>query len=108
MTNCNWPIGPNQSLSFGVYEQNRNWYSVPGLYVFARPSGDRWQAIYVGQADDFAARLPNHERLPEAVRLGVTQIHARVVHSKTERDRLEQALIRWLQPTLNTQHRKMA
>lgn len=108
MSSCNWPIGPTQSLSFEVYTQNQNWNSLPGLYIFARPSGAKWSAIYVGQADNFATRLPSHGRLSEAVQLGVTQIHTLVVYSKPERDRLERLLIQWLQPPLNKQHRKMA
>ena len=105
---CKWPTGPNQSLSFEVYEQMPTWNNVPGLYIFARPTTGGWNAVYIGQADSFADRIPTHERLQEAVQLGATQIHALVVHSKVERGRLERQLIQWLQPHLNKQHRKMA
>ena len=101
----NWPIGPNQTLAFEAHDANGPWNSVPGLYIFARPSGANWSAVYVGQADDLSTRLPNHNRLDEAVRAGATQIHAMVEHLQAERDRLERLLIQHLQPPLNAQHR---
>ena len=62
-------------------------------------------ALYVGKTDDFAKRPATHERLDEAVRLGATHIHARVVPLQADRDRIEKTLILSLQPPLNTQHR---
>jgi excinuclease UvrABC nuclease subunit len=101
-----WPLGDGMSLPFTVYDRNEGWNDVPGLYIFAFVSGGRWHSLYVGQADSFKDRLPNHERLKEAIQKGATHIHATVVHNQTERDIWERKLIQTLQPPMNVQHRR--
>ncbi len=105
MPTCNWPLGNGQTLSFTIYDSNENWNSVGGLYIFAYSDGRYWRALYVGKADDFSARMPSHERLDEAVRLGATHIHAAVVPLAANREAWERMLIQHLQPPLNVQHR---
>lgn len=105
-TQVDWPLGGGETLQFDVYDRNLGWNEVPGLYIFSHEqSPGSWRAVYVGQAESFQNRLPNHERLHEAVRLGATHIHARVVPEKLLRDQWERRLIKTLQPPLNTQHR---
>ena len=104
MTTCNWPISPSQTVEFGIYSKNEGWYAVPGVYIFTfEEVGVGWHPLYVGQTDDFSARLPSHERLNEAIQLGATHIHTRVVNSQQERDSLERALIHQLRPPMNSQ-----
>lgn len=104
MSKCNWPYSSNQTLEFDIYAKNEGWYHVAGLYIFSYQNRDGgWVALYVGQTDDFAKRPATHERLDEAIQLGATHIHARVVSLQADRDRLEAALIRHLQPPLNQQ-----
>ena len=101
---CSWPIGNGESLTFTVYDQNKNWNKIAGLYIFSYMGvNGSWLPLYVGQTDDFAARLPTHERLNEAVRLGATHIHTLVVSKQIERNNLEKRLIQHLQPNLNQQ-----
>lgn len=104
MSVCNWPLGNGQQLEFKIYSSNSNWNTTAGLYIFAYQNGSNWRAVYVGQTDDFNSRLPNHERLNEAVRNGATHIHAAVVQQKNARDSWEKMLIQNLQPALNTQY----
>lgn len=104
-TRVNWPIGNGAALPFDVYDRNGGWNDVSGLYIFAFERSDGWYPVYVGQAESFQARLPNHERLPEAIQRGATHIHALVVPNKSDRDNWERLLIQNLQPPLNTQHR---
>lgn len=89
--------------TFHVYNQNKNWIDSGGIYIFARANQatQRWEALYIGQASKLSDRLPNHERLNEAVRLGATHIHARVVTTQSERDLVEAFLIKRQQPHLN-------
>lgn len=89
-----------------VHPKGTNWASKPGVYVFAakNPHG-QWFPVYIGQADSLSDRIPNHERWDEAVRHGATHVHAMVVSSQVERDRIEAALIAAYQPNLNTHHR---
>jgi hypothetical protein len=99
---CNW-----SDLEFTVYDINATWYSVAGLYIFAKrttPPG-YWRALYIGQTDDFSSRIPYHERWAEAVRLGATHVHALVVPLAANRDSWEQALIQRFDPPLNDHHR---
>lgn len=89
--------------TFNVHNQNKDWVDSGGIYIFARvnQATQRWEALYIGQASKLSERLPNHERLSEAVRLGVTHIHPRVVATQTERDLVEAFLIKQQQPCLN-------
>lgn len=100
-----WPLGNGQVLGFKVYERNTGWYDVPGLYIFSYAIAEIWYALYVGQVESFLKRLPKHERLSEAVRMGATHIHAMVVHEQSLRDEWERMLIRNLQPPLNIHYR---
>jgi excinuclease UvrABC nuclease subunit len=103
MSKCNWPAGSGHSLAFDIFDKNQGWNHVGGIYIFTFLKKEGWFPLYVGQASDFAERLPNHERLAEAVRLGATHIHAAVVATQKDRDAWEAALIRHLQPQMNEQ-----
>ena len=78
------------------------WNAVPGLYVFARLDlVHGWVPLYVGESGALSSRLPNHDKWPEAARLGATHIHTRVEASREERLRIESQLIAAYQPWLN-------
>ena len=94
-----------QSQEFTVLTQTANWNNVAGVYVFAGVNAlNQWQAHYIGQAASFEDRIPSHERWAEAARGGATHVHAKSVQLASERDALEQSLIRAYRPRLNTQH----
>jgi hypothetical protein len=95
------------SHEFTVYQHGgTEWHSVAGIYIFAGPnSANQWIALYVGQCDSFADRIPSHEQWAAAVRLGATRVHAMAVPLAASRDRIEAELIRTFQPRLNTQLR---
>jgi hypothetical protein len=91
---------------FTIYDPaTTTWNDVPGIYIFAQPVQNGWYAKYIGIADSFSARLPNHERWTEARRLGATHVHAAVIQQAATRATIEQALIGQYQPPLNTHHR---
>ena len=94
------------SQQFEVHNSiNIGWAAVAGVYIFVRVNAQgNYVPLYVGQTTSFAARLPGHERWAEAVRLGATQVHAKVVQDANQRTRLEVALIRRFNPVLNKQH----
>lgn len=106
---CNWPLGNGESLEFEVVANTNNysfnWKKVSGLYIFAYQQGNMWYALYVGQTDDFSSRLPNHERLPQAIQKGATHIHVAIITQQRERNILEKMLIQYLQPPLNYHYR---
>jgi excinuclease UvrABC nuclease subunit len=99
MNKINW-----LTYGFDVYAPNTKWNDVPGIYIFAGPNASgRWRAYYIGQAASFKDRLADHENWNEAVRLGATHIHARVVQQQASRDTIEAELIEAYQPALNVQ-----
>lgn len=101
MSTVSWPVGNDQTLDFTSYNLNATWNNVAGLYIFAYDDGKHWRALYVGQTNDFSSRIPNHERIGEAVRKGVSHVHAMVVTQAATRDTLEKLLIQHLQPPMN-------
>jgi excinuclease UvrABC nuclease subunit len=108
MNTVSWPLGNNQTLEFTSYDtKTTTWNAVAGLYIFAYFDGQYWRALYVGQTNDFSSRIPSHERVAEAFRLGATHIHATVVPQAAKRDTLEKSLISHLQPRLNEQHKDL-
>lgn len=52
--------------------QTTTWESHAGVYIFCGSAPDQrhWRALYVGQAQSFADRLPSHDRWREAVAQG--------------------------------------
>jgi len=92
---------------FNVHEPNVTFAHVGAVYLFCgvKQPENQWVLLYVGQAEDLADRLSTHERWPEAVELGATHIHAMAVSMATDRNSIEQELIRAYQPQLNVQLR---
>lgn len=90
--------------TFKVYYPNTEWNDVAGIYIFTGlNTKNLWVALYIGQTNSFANRLPSHERWPEAVRLGATHIHAMAVARQGDRDIIESRLIQDFQPPMNDQ-----
>jgi hypothetical protein len=81
--------------------------AVAGNYAFVKQlANGNYTPLYFGVADDLRARLPSHERMAEAVRLGATHVMAHSTPSG-EQARLaeERDLIQYWNPPLNVQHR---
>ena len=100
---------------FTVHEYGiADWPDGGGVYILAKrtsgPVGEillrgahRWEALYVGKAEkSFRERLRDHEKLPDALALGLTHVHVRVAGA-TGQTLLEDTLIAELQPPLNVQ-----
>lgn|GEM_PF-1085593 len=99
MQTCTW-----SNYQFGVYLQEGKWNDVGGIYIFASHNYfGRCTAHYIGQTNSFSTRLPFHERWAEAKRLGATHVHAMVLMDQTAREKIEQELIAWCRPPMNTQ-----
>lgn len=92
------------SYEFTVYAPNAPWNQVAGVYIFCGLNAqNQWHAVYIGQTDSFANRIPSHEQWAAAVRLGATHVHARGVSEAATRDAVERELIQAYQPPLNTE-----
>jgi hypothetical protein len=100
MSTCTWG-----GLSFSIYTPPISWNDVGGIYIFSQLMPSGWIPYYIGQTNSFSARLPTHERWPDAIRRGATHVHALVVRGQADRERLERELIGAYQPPLNDHHR---
>ena len=99
MATCTW-----LSTEFTVFSHADQWNNVGGVYIFSKLNQQQhWVALYVGETDSFASRLPNHERWQEARQLGATHVHARTVDAAGTRAALQEQLIVACQPPLNVQ-----
>jgi hypothetical protein len=93
---------------FTVYDPRTvTWYDVGGVYIFsgANANSTHWLAHYVGETVSFKNRLPCHERWDEAWANGATHVHALAASPEATRLRIQDELIRSLQPPLNTHGR---
>lgn len=100
---CNWQGKSGKVYAYAVYKLEGAWNAHPGNYIFARHEGGVIRAVYIGQTNSFANRLPCHEKIPCAVRHGFTHVHAHVNQSEAARLFEEADLIAYYQPTCNVQ-----
>jgi hypothetical protein len=84
--------------------------AVSGNYAFVKqlPNGN-YLPLYFGEAQDLRARIPCHDRLDDARRLGITHVMAHTTQGG-EQVRLaeERDLIQQWNPTMNTHHRQVS
>jgi hypothetical protein len=74
---CTWTGASGTKYAYEIYGMNTTWNDVPGSYIFAKEtSPHKWEAVYIGQSENFKDRLPNHNELPCIRRNGGTHIHA--------------------------------
>lgn len=102
----NWTGRSGAQYQYWIYPIGTAFANKPGNYVFAKEtSPGRWLPIYIGQSEDLGRRLANHDREPDARRLGATHIHAHT-HTGSETRRLteERDLIEKWRPACNTQY----
>jgi len=94
------------NYEFEVARQWANWADIGGVYVFAGVNAqNQWVALYIGQADSFRNRIPQHEQWNPAAQLGATHVHALVVSQGATRDWIERQMVQTYQPPLNVQHK---
>lgn len=79
----------------------------PGNYMFIKQVIGGWVPVYIGIADDLSTRLPGHNMIPEAVKLGATHVLAATNENRVAREAEEQDLIGYWNPVLNTHYRSL-
>lgn len=85
-----------------MHPERLEWRPVPGVYIFAGLNlQGLWVAHYVGRTHSLAERMSGHEEWLDAVLLGATHVHARVVPRELDRFALEHAVWRRYGPSLN-------
>ena len=105
----------SKKLTIGgkIFEYQRlqpysDWNAVPIHYLFCADGADGTAlAAYAGETGNAQTRFPNHERWDDAVRLhGVTHVLACIApRDETQRCKEEQAIIKFLNPPMNIQHK---
>ena len=75
--------------------------SVNYIFVERRYDGS-CSAKYIGESEEFWNRFKNHEKLPDAIKLGANEVHVRISSStKQVRLKIEEDLILGHNPPLN-------
>lgn len=115
------PVNPSPSVRWtGVSGRTYDMYVAPiwstylarpGVYIFCRQTGPgRWQAVYVGETDDFSRRIARdltlHHRWKSIRAAGSTHIctlHVPHDNSGTMRRAIETDLRHALNPSCNEQ-----
>lgn len=74
---CTWTGESGKSYDYWVHEIGTSFKPEPGNYVFARLNmARRWEAIYVGQAENLSTRFKSHHQQPCIDHYSATHIHA--------------------------------
>src|SRR5260370_12904360 len=89
---------------FSIFRIDAVWDLEGIVYILARARGDGYfGALYVGQSAQGGERLTQHEKMPDARRLGATHVHVHFVETRAARFAIETDLRRQLRPVLNEQ-----
>lgn len=98
-----------QEYTFHTYKIETPFYELPGVYIFlAAGNNGRWDAVYVGETENFNRRLytelANHDAWQCAANNNATHIGAMVVRGgKDARLVIETDLRHALSPVCNLQ-----
>jgi hypothetical protein len=78
-----------------------------GNYAFVQQmTNGKFAPLYFGEGDSLQGRIPNHERWPDANRLGVTHVMSHTTPAgEAARLAEERDLIQHWNPPMNVQHR---
>ena len=108
-----WRGCGEQSHKFRVYESGTDWSQMPeagGVYIFAcreNPLGE-WVPLYIGETENFADDLPDHEMWSTLERQGNFRrsniyVHVLEVRGKSQRVNVQDELIREHDPRWNSE-----
>lgn len=77
---------------YSIYPMDTSFKAIPGNYIFAKKTSlGKWTPVYIGETDNLAERLPNHEKLPCVKKNGGTHIHVHTTSGGTDARRAEEA-----------------
>ena len=100
-----WHVWRGESAARYRFKITKTLKALPdagGIYVMVRRTAFFWlKPIYIGKASNLLGRHSEHERWPEARRKGASERHYICVRSESERQRIEEDLIRKYKPKLN-------
>lgn len=106
-----WPLslvgadGP-QLLTFSIVGMGEAAPAKPGIFIYARQRRGEWQALYIGESGNLAARLSFNEIAADALLSGATDIHVlELSGDATARRDLTDRLIVTNNPPLNEEER---
>lgn len=106
-----WPlslVGPEgpQLLTFKIVGIGEAAPASPGIFIYARQRRGEWQALYIGESGNLAARLSFNEIAADALLSGATDIHILATRGDAvERRDLTDRLIVTNRPSLNEEER---
>ena len=105
-----WPGLSGKSYQMNLLQFSKSFVNDAGVYIFCKPSATqgRWDAVYVGECEDFDDRLnknlASHHRWECIKRQGATNVCALTVPGgKLSRTAVETDLRQRLDPPCNRQ-----
>ena len=88
----NWTGASGTKYLFTIYPKDTSFNEVDGNYIFARFSGNSWQAVYIGEGNlAIRTKDPGHQQC--AQKKGFTHYHVHVNENETARRAEESDLI---------------
>ncbi len=106
----NWPGESGAKYRYWFVDIEATIQAVSGNYMFVKKvSATGWVPVYIGESENLADRLPNHDRWNDAKRAGATHVMAHTTPTgESARMKEEKDLIQRWSPPLNVQHRKVS
>ncbi len=99
-----WPARRGSSIryhSFEIYGLKAKLPDSAGIYIVAKPDAGQWFPLLIGETFALATHLRDNPQLRTAIDQGATAVHIAQIRDYSQRQRIEQELVRSLQPPLN-------
>lgn len=97
-----WRGETSARYRFKIVKSKENLPDAGGIYVMVRRTLFFFLSpVYIGKASNLHGRHNDHERWPEARKKGASERHFMCIRSESERQRIEEDLIRHYKPKLN-------
>lgn len=97
-----WRGETSARYRFKIVKKKESLPDAGGIYVMVRRTLFFFLSpVYIGKASNLQGRHRDHERWPEARKKGASERHYMCVRSESERQRIEEDLIRHYKPKLN-------
>lgn len=98
-----WRGETSARYRFKITKKVKDLPDAGGIYVMVRRTLFFFLSpVYIGKASNLQGRHTDHERWPEARKKGASERHFMCIRSESERQRIEEDLIRHYKPKLNS------
>ncbi|MCY4417920.1 MAG: hypothetical protein OXE87_16665 [Chloroflexi bacterium] len=85
-----WRGKSGQTYEYTVQSATENIPQGGGNYIFIRLEGNTWYPLYIGETQNFVARLSAHDKIPCARQNGLNEIHYHTHNGNEQARRAEE------------------